>query len=344
MIPLDENALRGNLEDILGQPVSARSNLFAGQGEPNVIVEVDGRTLRLEVKVTVNRPALTRLRERLDDSTRGEHEVDVLVVPHMPESLIALCRELRLNWLDAGGNCDIRGPGLRLFARGRKRVVDETYRQAGLTSQKSLHYLRNVLFHNGHVTQRQAASEANVNEGQASRITKQTQVEGLARKGKDGSLHFVHTDKILELLALEAPANPHEEVVSGIVRDADMEAIGPLLHSRCTNLGLSFAISGPCAAGHLLGTDPMPGCHLWLLMQQIPRLHLYKEIGFEPTADGDVKLHVTSDKTRLEGSKTYGDMRLAHPGQVYLDCLNEAVAQTTLVGLRKLVAERHGVS
>ena len=64
------------------------------------------------------------------------------------------------------------------------------------------------------------------------------------------------------------------------------------------------------------------------------------QLGFQPGAEGDVVLCVREDRTRVEGRCMRDGVWVVHPGQVYLDCLQEAVAPATLAELRGLAAER----
>ena len=325
--------------ELFGESPNVQPRVFSRRDEASAVATVAGWKLLLHERVGVNRKALVRYREQVSRLPQLDpRAIDVLVVPAMPSGLAELCVELCVHWLDPAGNCDIRAPGLRLYVRGRKPVVEEKHRQPGLISPKSLRFLRAIAFGDDSLQQREAARLAGVDEGQASRITHQLLDAGPVEKRDDGAIRVVRMEALLDLLAAGVA---ERGAPTGIVGRVDASAAEPAwrtLAERCDGVALTYAVSGPVAAGLLLGHAPEPPCRLWVVAASAD--DVARQLGFRRDDDGDVVLCVREDRTRVEGRRMRDGVWVAHPGQVYADCLKEAVAPATLEELRRLAAER----
>lgn len=87
-------------------------------GQLTLTIEGRPRTFLVEMKQDVRPHMLPRLEEQLNAYGAG-----LLVAAHLSHNVRAQLHERRINYLEANGNCAIRGDGFYVYIEGRPRLV-----------------------------------------------------------------------------------------------------------------------------------------------------------------------------------------------------------------------------
>lgn len=143
--------------------------------------------------------AAYRMRER-----GMENDPDTLAVvaaPYVSERVADICREHRLGYIDAAGNCHLAAPGFHVHVEGVRNQSPDTRAAENLFAPKSSRIVRLLLEHPDRTwTVKDLAGEAHVSMGLASRLKHKLIAEAFVEASSRG-LRVRQPEKLLEAWA-----------------------------------------------------------------------------------------------------------------------------------------------
>jgi hypothetical protein len=125
----------------------------------------------------------------------------VVAAPYISERVADICREHKLGYIDAAGNCHLAAPGFHLHVEGGRNQSPDTRAAENLFAPKSSRIVRVLLEHPDRIWKvKDLAREAQVSMGLASRLKHKLIAEAFVEESSQG-MRVRQPEKLLETWA-----------------------------------------------------------------------------------------------------------------------------------------------
>lgn len=313
IIDLIKEWMNGNVGEIDYQP--KKNGLYV-----DLIQKVDDRVFVFEYKNSSDAPAVAYAIENVKNyaETLAENAIAVVAVPFMGNVGRRLCEEKGVSWLDLSGNADIKAPGLVIHVEGKPNKFKSSGRPKNIFAPKSSRITRRLLINpQKFITQRELASETDLDEGLVSRVVREMEKQELLVRNPEGGVRPKNPDLLLDAWSEKYDFSKHR-ILKGYVAERTSDLVLSRLSAFFEAGDMDYALTGLSAAWVLSHFATFRTSTIYL--RDFPSENSLKALGFTKGERGsNVWLVVPNDEGVFEGISNTQGITCVHPVQVYLD-------------------------
>lgn len=312
----------GHLEKLIGASVGKvefePKTVKTGGYIPDVIAEIGGFRFVIEFKSSPLIAPLADSIEQLKRYPTKPSEVRLLATPFMGNTGMRKCAEAGLSWLDLSGNADVKGPGLRLYARGEKNKFKSPGRKENPFAPKSSRIARHLLYQPRRLfTQKELADETGLGEGFVSRIVKSFLEQQIVIRDAGGKVQIRNSSVMLDAWQQGYDFTKHE-IIRGHVPGRSGDDVQAKISRSLKSSSIEHAATGLGASWLYVKFAAFRTASFYL--RELPQEGLLSQIGFrKEIAGANVWLIIPKDPDVFFSAESISDIPVVHRIQVWLD-------------------------